>query len=407
MPDEPAPPAGLTDVLLVGLDDVSRSDSLLADVCPNLAALRASGLDFPLAFSNPICSQARVPIEFGALGRTLGFTTDAGPGPLAPPPVAASWPTLAGQLAAAGMVTARVGKWHCGGAPSGAADQLAPCERGYGQWLAGSLLNLERFRGWTREDAVASPPSFTTRTEQRYATLVQVEEAAAWWASHAGGPPRFLHVALNEPHGPLQNPPAELLEGWPAPTGTSSSRERFLAKLRAADTALGRLLSMAPNAFVLVYSDNGTAPNSAAPEVDPEHAKTTTYDPGIQVVHVARWPGCDAGTTFPTLVHLVDLPVAILERLGVDSPDVWDGQLAPRTYVICEATRSDGTLDQAARTWRYKLRAVTPGGGARVEQFFDLVEDPGEVAPLEESELSKGQAQLLAALRLKLYSSSA
>lgn len=398
------------DVVLVGWDDVGLVDAT-PDVCPNLAALRAAGADLPFAFSNPVCSQSRAVILFGAMGRTLGILTAMDALDPSSPTPPASWTTLAHALADAGWSTCLVGKWHLGPAPLGGDPGLAPLQRGYQAWRAGTFANIggpqapgRSFNLWDRVDA-DDVMGVVRSVSSRYATLAQVEEAEAWWAAAAGAP-RFLHVALNDPHGPYSTPiPAELLAGWPQPSALSSQRTRFLAKLRAADTALGRVLALAgPSTSVaLVYSDNGTAGNAVAPGVDPERVKTTTYEGGIRVPMAARWPGVAPGSSLVQLVHLVDVPAALLERVGVPRPAQWDGQTNPRNHVVSEAELADGTLEQAVRTETHKLRATTPPGGARAEELYDLSADPGETSPLD-LEAPEHQ-QLLLLLRLALYGS--
>jgi arylsulfatase A-like enzyme len=399
--------SSLPDVLLVGWDDVALADAT-ADVCPTLAAFRAGALDLPLGFANPVCSQSRAVLLFGAHGRTLGIlrAMDAGDheGPIPP----ASWPTIASVLAAAGYRTALVGKWHLGRAPLGGDVGLAPLQRGYEFWRAGTLANIggaqapgRNFSNWDRLDSDAVLGVLRS-VSTRYATLAQVEEAEAWWAANAEAP-RFLHVALNDPHGPYTPaPPPELLAGWPSPPPGASTRTRFLAKLRAADTALARLLALpgATDALVVLYADNGTAGNAAPPEADPERAKTTTFERGIRVPLVARFPGVAAGT-HDELVHLVDVPTAVLERLGLPVPEEWDGRTNPRNYVIAEAELADGTLEQAVRTRTHKLRATRPPGGARAEELYDLAADPGELAPMDLG--APENQQLLLLLRIALY----
>lgn len=374
------------DVLLVLWDDVGTADAT-PDVCPQLAALRASALDFELGFANPVCSQSRAVVLFGASGRRLGMTRAMEPQDTVGVIPPATWPTLPAMLLGAGFRTGLVGKWHCGRAPSGAPPALAPIERGFEVWRAGSMENLEAYRGWTRYDA--DPGTFTVLFELQYATSAQLAAAALWWDFASGPAPRFLQVSLNEPHGPVRGPanvpPEDLLAGWPTPALSANARAHFLAKLRAADTALGRLVEMVgPGTLVVLAADNGTAGNSASIEEDPEKMKGTCFDPGIRVPLVVRTAaGAGANTD---LHHLVDVPSGILELLGIPRPTAWEGQSIPRPFVICEATLADGTLEQCARTKTHKLRATTPPAGLRVEQFYDLVVDPAEEHPLPSSQ---------------------
>lgn len=393
----------LRDVLLVCLDDVGFQDSYSVGpygvVCPNLHGLRLGARDHQYAFSNPVCSQSRSLVLFGALGRTLGYTGDLGGLASSAHLPPASWPTLAGVLQGHGWRTHKVGKWHLGGTPEGASG-VGPIARGYDAWRAGTVLNLEAFRNWQRHDA--SPLGDEVTVEPRYATLVQVEEAEAFWAEPKTCP-RFLHVSFNDAHTPYDAPPAVLLGSWPVPEIGDSKRRVFQAKLHAADTALGRLLALPgmAEALVVVYADNGTSDRSADPSLDPDHAKATTYDPGIRVPLVVRAPGIGASIQ-NELVHLVDIPTWILENLGFGKPAEWDGALmGSRTFVISESSFADGKLDQCVRTTQHKLRAVSVAPDPPMEELYDLQADPLETTPLDLQD--PAFADLLDGLRCELY----
>lgn len=390
----------LRDVVLLAWDDVGALDAT-PNVCPRLADLRLEAVNYTRAFANPVCSQSRAVVLFGAQGRTFGTTCDLGglaPGPVLPP---ASWPTLPGLLRWRGWRTHHVGKWHCGANASGASSPVGPVSRGYDAWRAGTPLNLDGgggFYDWQRHDA--DEVSHVVSVESRYATLAQLDEVAGFWAEPRTAP-RFLSVALNEAHAPYSEVPASLLDGWPPPELGDPPRKRYLAKLRAADTALGRVLDLPGmhNALVVLWSDNGTAARSAGTSANPDHQKGTTYDPGIRVPLVVRWPGCPVGED-EGLRHLVDVAPLVAENLGLPRPAEWDGTTAARSSIISEATMG-GTLDQCVRTETHKLRAVRNEPDPRQEQLFDLVEDPGELEPLDLED--PAHAELLEDLRFQLY----
>jgi arylsulfatase A-like enzyme len=391
----------MPDILLVGFDDVSAAECG-PGVCPNLATFRATAFETQ-AFSHPVCSQSRAAILFGSYGKKIGTWKDIGAlEPTTTTPLL-SLPTMPGALQAAGYQTALVGKWHCGPHTEGAHWALAPLERGYESWLAGTRLNLnsspsQDYRDWQRADADVLG-FLVTEHESRYATLAQLEEAQAWWTI-TPGPKRFLHVALNAPHGPLHSDmPDELLAGWPRPDPLASNRTKYLAMLRTADTAFGRLLDMVgPETAVFLYSDNGTSKQSAAASVNPDHTKETTFDPGVRVLTLGRWGNCPVGF-FSVLTHLVDIGAGMLAVAGVMPPTSWDSKTMGRTYVLSEAELSDGIVDRAARTQTHKLRQVTSESGV-LEELYDLVVDPLEEVPLD-LEAAENQAALLY-LRAKL-----
>jgi arylsulfatase A-like enzyme len=271
---------------------------------------------------------------------------------------------------------------------------MAPIERGFQRWIAGTKHNAG-FLDWERIDADAR--GFTEATEGRYATLVQLEEAELWWLAQPS--PRFLMLCLNEAHGPFdRKPPDELLLGYPWPTAPGAERDRYLAKVRAADTALGRILALPgmDRALFVLVGDNGT-PKTVTPPSQASHAKGTTFERGIRVPMVMRWPGVARGATHPHLVHLVDVPAACLALAGLPPEPLWDGRvLPPRRYVLAEIeSLLTGSVDRCARGSRYKLRDVDG-----VEELYDLSADPAEQSPLDLGDPSL--RRVLAALRVAL-----
>ena len=373
----------MPDILLVGWDDVSASEAT-ASVCPRLASFRDEAYETK-AFSHPVCSQSRAAILFGVFGKKLGTWKDIGTQIVTATTPPASLPTLPGSLRSAGYSTCLVGKWHCGPAPSGEHWAWGPYERGYDAWLAGTRLNLNSgsstdYTDWQRVDADAGQSFSVQENASQYATLAQIDAAYAWWNGTQGGR-RFMHVALNAPHGPLHAPPASLLAGWPQPGFGASNRTKYLAMLRSADTAFGQLLDLVgPEAAVFLYSDNGTSKQSAAATVNPDHTKETTFDPGIRVLTLGRWGNNPVGF-YDTLTHLVDIPSGVLAAAGVAPPVSWDSRTTGRTYILSEAELSSGAIDRCARTVSHKLRQITTEAEA-CEELYDLTEDPDEETPL-------------------------
>lgn len=380
------------DLLLVTWDDASSFETD-PEVVPALASLRASGLDLPLTFSEPVCDQSRSRVLFGAYGRSLGIYSSMDHEDPASPCPPSDWPTLAGVLKANGWQTCRVGKWHEGREPSGAHWSLAPRARGFDHFLAGTSANLASYFTWPRWDCGPSGPA-TPSTSSVYATLAQLDAAQAWWLDHAGGAPRFLHVALNAPHGPWHVPPKSMLGGWPVPALSASKRVKFRAMLRTADFVLGALLDLVGEGTgVFCHADNGTAENVAPPGVPLDHLKQTSFDPGIHVHCAARWPGGPTGA-MAGLANLPDLSAAILSAAGVPRPPRWDGHPYARSFALTQATVADGHEEACVRTLTSKLRRARG-----VEEFYDLQADPGELSPVP---LDQVDAGLLTQLRAVL-----
>lgn len=361
----------MASVLLVGIDDASRSE-FTSSLCPNLHAFRTAGMSLTNLWSHPACSQSRGGLTFGSYGKKIGTLKDLNGAPDRPP---AGYPTIASVLAEAGFQTCLVGKWHCGPAPSGASIALAPLERGYQAFRAGTRHNVTSYTSWERLDADETGHTITTGTS--YATQAQLDEARSWWQSHPG--PRFLHVAFNAPHAPYHIPPASLLNGWVQPGPLDSDRTKYRAALRAVDTAFGELLAMVGSSVpVFVYSDNGTAASAKAAGDDGSKMKGTAFRGGCNVFGAARWGNVPVGPS-DNLNHLLDLAAGVLTVAGVPIPSEWDAIVGARPSILSEREESNGELERACRSNTYLLRELN----GTTEELYDLVNDPEEETPVD------------------------
>jgi arylsulfatase A-like enzyme len=126
------------------------------------------------------------------------------------------------------------------------------------------------------------------------------------------------------------------------------------------DEYVGRILEqleqdgLADNTVVMLWSDHG----EGLPR-----AKRWTYDAGIHVPLIVRWPGkLQPGTVSDRLVSLVDLAPTVLSLAGIGAPAHLHGRSfldqaeEPRTYVFAARDRYDESYDKvrAVRDNRYK-----------------------------------------------------
>lgn len=360
-------------ILLVTFDDLGVYE-VTPTLMPNYTAFVGTGgaRAYTRCYSMPVCSQSRACMTFGKYGRTLGIIgpmgVDNGPEP------AALVDTLPELLRSEGYETCLVGKWHLGRNPLELPLGYlgAPQARGYEWWLAGTPSNVDSYTAWLRVDGEE------VTQETNYLTIEQVTAASAWWSTTQG--PKFMHVALNAPHGPYHFPPAELLGGFTS-SATTQNRQKFECQIRSADWALGQILAaVGQNAVVIVTADNGSPPN-AHPSLDHAGWKATTYEGGIRVPLAIR--SQFGGGTSDRLVHLVDIPASILSLVGIPKPAGWDSSslYAPaRETCLSEAeVNATGDTWAAAMTRRYKL-IVRPGWP---EELYDLQEDPFEADQLD------------------------
>ena len=273
--------------------------------------LAREGMRVDRADAEPQCSPMRGAFFSGRWPARTGMfavTHEMDPvaAPLVPPPHAMALTpevaSLALMLRGAGYTNGLSGKWHIAdnysAAPLRARDGGKYFDR-YGFDFVGEAAN-----------AVPKDKSVAGITDDM---LSFIERHRAR--------PFFAFVAHHAPHAVLE-PPAALVEKYVARGLRRSStpltvfRERptadYYATLEHLDTHLGRILALldrldlAKDTLVIFTSDNGGL-NRMADMAPLRGSKGQTYEGGIRVPLLARWPArIAAGSSNSVPVHVVD-----------------------------------------------------------------------------------------------------
>lgn len=375
-------------ILLIHWHDVGRRLGMYEPSVssPNVDALAADGVQFDQAYCTaPLCSPARGSLFTGRYPHSNGLMGLAHVGW----EYRANERTLPLELGHAGYRTTLIGLQH---------ESSDPASIGFEE-----VQNL------------AAPEQYATAVAEL--ASIHLRDVAR------ARQPFFLTVGFFEPHRPY---PATLYEAddpatvdVPAFLPDTEDVRRDLAAfhgaITTADAATGTVLDaldaagLADDTIVVFTTDHGMAF---------PRAKSTLYDPGIEVALTIRLPkgmGRGGGETTSQLVSHVDVMPTLLELTGVDRPDAlqgtslapWllGGPATPREEIHAEKNWHDP--DQydpmrCVRTERYKYirnfepRPMTPLSGdlaaspsaasltdwdrePRPEvQLFDLHEDPVE-----------------------------
>jgi hypothetical protein len=220
------------------------------------------------------------------------------------------------------------------------------------------------------ERVIQSDPPFDTLTETFTA------RACEFIRQHRAGP-FFLYVPHPMPHTPLAASPAFL---------GSTGRGLYADVMAELDASVGRLLDtledckLSARTLVILASDNGPwlqMGRHSGRAVPLREGKGTTFEGGIRVPFVLRWPGTvPAGSRTKVPFAAIDLLPTLAEVAGVglaeDSVDgrsalkLWQGRT---TDSPCEsyAFYYDGPKLQSLRSgpWKYHLahRYRTMDGG--------------------------------------------
>jgi N-acetylgalactosamine-6-sulfatase len=374
---------------------------------PNLDSLAARGVRFTNFYANgPECSPTRAAlltgryqqrvgglecaIGVGNVGRyddaiRLRKTHDLG--------LPVEEITLPRLLKEAGYATAICGKWHLG-----YEDKFAPNRHGFDHafyCLGGGMDYFHHVEEVPDPQPVLRLDGKTIRRRGYFTDLVA--EDAVQFLRKNPDKPFFLYVPFTAPHAPFQGPkdnhPQPLPADSPLWKQSKAPPKVYAAMVERMDEAVGKILSELEkgkrdgNTLVIFASDNG---GTASARPTPfSGLKGTTFDGGIRVPCIVRWPRVLPEKTVSDQVAItMDLSASIARIAGARPPKdrPFDGidvlerlekrQPAEERALFWRGRRGDRTW-WAARQGDLKYVARKEGD-KKAEYLFDLRRDAGE-----------------------------
>ena len=298
---------------------------------PHLDQLVKEGVTLSRFYASAsICSPTRAALLTGQYPHSVGVPELAAP--------RAQWGipklslnhsaiTIPEALKARGYGSILAGKWHLGYDPT-----EWPRTHGFDEFW-GTLAGASSYY-----DVKGSYHNETPTEITGYYTDAITDKAIDYLKTREADQPFFMYLAYTAPHYPLEAP-AELVYKY------RTKYEHGLFAIYAAmveqlDTGIGRVLStldelgLRDNTLVIFMSDNG--PSAEHKSYGPSGAdisngplrewKFSTYEGGIRVPFIARWPGrIPAGQqrsevavtmdVLPTILEAVELPPS--EDMGI------------------------------------------------------------------------------------------
>jgi arylsulfatase A-like enzyme len=364
---------------------------------PNIDALAAGGVVLTDFYAPaPVCTPSRAGYLTGRLAARAGLPNVVFPtgswkellfSRLANPDAHTRLPaeeiTLADLLHAAGYATGMVGKWHLGDrSPS------LPNDMGFDSFFGALYSNdMHPFALYdNREIAVPDP------VDQRLLTQRYTEAATRFITQHAGSP-FFLYFAHNFPHDPLS---VRAERGGQSRAGLYGDVMEEIDESVGAIVAALRRTGTLDNTLIMIASDNG--PWFLGNAGDQRGRKGNTFEGGMRVPFIARWPGhIQAGRTEQGMAMGIDLLPTVLDLLQLPPPTdrLLDGRSMLGLLTRGEPSAHDylyymdGETLFAVRDERFKYRGPAgvfygtdqmPIAGAvpQKEWLFDLRGDRGE-----------------------------
>jgi arylsulfatase A-like enzyme len=368
---------------------------------PHLDALAKQGVRLTSYYANgPECTPTRTALmtgryqqRFGGLECAIGL---AGVGryddairlaaqhELGLPPESS---VLARALKNEGYATAICGKWHLG-----YEAKFLPSRHGFDYFFGPLGGGIDYFRHTEPGGDAMLYLNDQKVHREGYMTDLIAEEACAFVRRAKDGP-FFLYVPFNAPHSPFQGPDDKTVDPFTAENFNRGSRATYIKMVERLDDRIGTILKTldetgaAAKTLVIFASDNGGPANSRN---DPYSGrKGTTYEGGIRVPCILRWPGkLPTGRESSQAAITMDLTASILSLAGVKPPlghqlDGIDvvGHLRegkpdlPRT-LFWRQRRGEVTW-RGVREGDWKL-VSKQDGSQRQDWLFDLAKDVAE-----------------------------
>jgi arylsulfatase A-like enzyme len=313
---------------------------------PNLDRLAAEGVRFTDFYGENVCTPARAALLTGSYPKRVGLHVAV----LPPGTKSGLHPneiTLAELLKGQGYATACIGKWHLGEAP-----EVMPTAQGFDSYFGMSGPNHGRSDLYRGTELIAKNSEVKLNELTRRYT-----EEATQFIRQSKDQPFFLYLPQSAIHIPLFA--SEEFRGK-SPGGLYGDMTEELDWSCGEVLKTLRELNLVERTLVIFVSDNGQSGRPAPPL---HGGKGSTWEAGLRVPFIARWPGkIPAGTVCHELATLKDLAPTVAPLAGAAMPAdrVYDG------HDILPLLRGErGAKSPTARLYYYarsgKLAAVREG----------------------------------------------
>jgi len=327
---------------------------------PHLERMAAEGARLTSFYvPTPYCAPSRGTILTGRYpfrhGVVFNPCPDAGINDVGLP---ASERTIAALLRDAGYATSCIGKWHLGHVP-----QYLPRRRGFDEYLGILYSNDMRPVQLVENEEVVEYPVVQATLTKRYTerALDFVERC------HRLDRPFFLYLPHAMPHKPLA-----ASEDFYTP---ETPDDLYADVIRELDWSVGQILEKVKalgiddNTMVVFTSDNGPWYGGSTGGL--RGMKGHTWEGGLRVPMIARWPGrIPAGLVNDAVAASVDILPTFLKAAGVavprdrkiDGEDLWSVLTSADAESPHEAVFGmQGPNLATVRSGRWRLHVRSPG----------------------------------------------
>ena len=371
---------------------------------PHIDRLAREGLTLNRFYSMPICTPtrsalmtARDPMKLGSI--YAGFQPWQNGG------VSPDEHFMPESFKAAGYQTAMVGKWHLGHT----IEPLVPNARGFDHFVGHLNTQIDYFDSTVAGGYDLQENGISIKREGQYMTEVHGDEAVRYLEQlRDPNKPFFLYVPFLAPHSPMQAP-EELEDKYKNRRNRPFPKRTYAAMVDSLDRAMGRILDsldaqgLTENTLIFFFSDNGGLKAFGADNSPYRGGKLETFEGGIRVNAIMRWPEkIAAGTASEDVMSVLDVFPTFADAAGIsmendkklDGQDRWKALIEsgedPRTGDLYFASNSPiyNKFHVSVMEDKWKLVQIIDHdwNEVSVESFlFDLPNDPSEKNNLAEA----------------------
>lgn len=390
---QPPPDASKPNVVVILLDDLGWADigvqGKSTDVrTPNIDSIGQAGTRFTSGYvSCPVCSPTRAGFITGRYQQRFGHEFNPGPNRPTNFGLPKEQATIADAFKQNGYTTGLIGKWHLGN-----NDGFLPQDRGFNEFF-GFLGGAHKFVGNEQPDS-GILRGRTPVGEKEYLTDALGREAAAFIDRNAGKP-FFEYVAINDVHTPNQATEKYLSR---FPNESDPKRKQLLAKLSAADDAVGAVLAklrekkVEENTLIFLFTDNGgPTPSNGSRNAPFSGFKGQVAEGGIRVPFLVQWKAkLPQGRVIDHPVIALDIFPTAIAAAGGKLPE---GAKLDGKNLLPVLTSESTAAPHEALFWRFGQQWAVRQGSLKLvatrdvpEALYDLASDPGEQRDLSSAQ---------------------
>ena len=390
-------------VVLINCDDLGYGDigcyGSTLNATPTLDRLAAEGLRFDSFYmASPVCSPSRAALLTGCYPPRIGFGSLDGLPVLFPGQAMGLPPTeisLGRLLSDAGYRTQMVGKWHCGDQPG-----FLPTNHGFDHWFglpySNDMGRQVPMEGWDipfeypplplmlDDEVIQQQPDQAALTERYVDESVRFIRDCA-----ADGTPFLLYLAHLYVHVPIYVQD-RFLQG--SRNGTYGAAVECIDWAAAVILHELERLGLDDDTIVVFTSDNGSRAVDGGSNAPLRGTKGTTWEGGMRVPGIVRWPGriapgrvtaevATAMDLYPTLAGLCGATVPDDRTIdGRDISALWFDEAATSPHEVFLYYWMDDL--EAVRSGRWKLHLAKHG--TSFLRLHDLEADRAEATDVQD-----------------------